>query len=247
MNGCSLVFTSPIDSIMIRNCHTTAWRRGFTLTELLVAIAIIAVLAVLIFGLARGFIRQAAATRDANTLRQMWTCIRMYAGDHNDLMPGPLFTRQSPVYNKAPSANPREWRRLSDCLATYLGYEDPKPGDFIEGMAASWQKSPASHAAPAYFMQQKLPIGDGRTTNNPWGLPAPASNDQRMPMRMSQVISQPLADKTWAITEFDQAHPSVSDPGLKHGTPEGMTHGTYRLGVYFDGRVGKLDRDNNPL
>ncbi len=232
---------------MNRDTDISGPRRGFTLIELLVSIAIIGVLAVLVFALARGFIRQAAATRDASTMRQMWTCIRMYADDHNDLMPGPLFTRQSPVYNKVPHTNPREWRRLSDCLATYFGHEDPQSGDFIEGMAASWQKSPESHGAPAYYMQQKLPIGDGNTTTNPWGLPAPAANDKRLPMRMSMVLSQPLVDKTWAITEFDQSHPDVSDPELKLGTPEGMAHGTYRLGIYFDGRVGKLDRDNNPL
>lgn len=220
---------------------------GFTLTELLVAIAIIAVLAVLVFGLARGFFRQAAATRDSNTLRQLWTCIQMYAGDQNDLMPGPLFTRQSPIYNKDISPNPREWRRLSDCLASYLGYDHPKPGDFIEAMAASWQKTPDSQNAPAYYMQQKLPIGDGRTTQNPWGMPAPASNEDRMPMRLSVVMAQPQTSRTWALTEFDHLHPAISDANLKQGTPEGMAHASYRFGLYFDGSVGKLDVNNKPL
>jgi prepilin-type N-terminal cleavage/methylation domain-containing protein len=233
---------------MSRNTYTPGLRRGFTLTELLVAIIIIGVLAVLIFGLARGFIRQAAATRDANTLRQMWTCIHMYSGDHNDLMPGPLFTRQNPIYNKPLSPNPREWRRLSDCLAPYLGYENPKSGEFIEAMAASWQKSESTWRLPAYYMQQKLPIGEaGTTTNNPWGIPAPASAEDRMPMRYSVVTAQPRAARTWAITELDKAHPSVGDPDSVPGMPEGMAHGTYRLGVYFDGRIGKFDRDNNPL
>jgi prepilin-type N-terminal cleavage/methylation domain-containing protein len=231
---------------MMRTPISIGRARGFSLVELLVAIAIIAVLAVLVFGMARGFIRQAAASRDAATLRQMWTCIQMYAGDNNDLLPGPLFTRQSPIYNKAPSTNPREWRRLSDCLAPYLGHDNPKPGDFIEAMAASWQKNPISRNAPTYYMQQKLPIGDGRFTENPWGLPAPASVEDRMPMRMSVVMAQPKTNRTWAMTEFDQDHPEISDPGLKYGTPEGMAHQTYRLGVYFDGSVGKLNRENNP-
>jgi prepilin-type N-terminal cleavage/methylation domain-containing protein len=234
-------------SFMIRISIPKVRPRGFTLTELLVAIAIITVLALLVFGLARGFIRQAAASRDTATLRQLWTCIQMYAGDNNDLMPGPLFTRQTPIYNKPIPSNPREWRRLSDCLAPYLGYDNPKPGDFIEAMAASWQNTPISQKAPAFFMQQKLPIGDGGVTNNPWGLPAPASVEDRMPMRMSIVMAQPKTNRTWAMTEFDQAHPEVSDPDLKQGTPEGMAHGTYRLGVYFDGSVGKLNRENKPL
>ena len=219
---------------------------GFTLVELLVSIAILAVLAALVFMLARGFTRHAAASRDTSTLRQVSTCIQMYSGDNNDLMPGPLFSRQSAVFNKPVSSNPREWRRLSDCLAPYLGYDDPKPGDFLDAMAASWQKSPQNRSAPAYFMQQNLPIGEGRETRNPWGLPAPASVDQRMPMRLSLVMSQPQTNRTWAMTEFDQAHPAISDPGLKEGTPEGMVHGKYRLGLYFDGSVGKLNIKNDP-
>ena len=217
---------------------------GFTLTELLVAITIIAVLAALVVAMTRGIMRQAAATRDANTVRQMWTCILMYAGDRNDLMPGPLFTGQSPIYNKSLSNNPREWRRLSDCLTPYLGHENPEKGDFIEAMAASWQKTPESQTASAWQMQQKLPIGDGESTGHPWGRPAPASYEQRLPMTYSAVMSQPQVNRTWAITEIDQLHPDRK-PDLR--SPEGMAHGRYRLGVFFDGSVRKLNAVNEPL
>lgn len=220
---------------------------GFTLVELLVVILIMAVLAVLSLlgvNLAR---KSAAAANDASTLRQISTVIAMYAADHNDLMPGPLFTRQVPVYNAFPSSNPREWRRLSDCLAVYLGYGNPKNGEVIQPMAASWQKDAKSAKYPAWYMQQKLVIGTGPEFENPWGLPAPASNEERMPMRLSVVLAQPNSGRTWAMTEMDQLHPNVSDPSLKVGCPEGLAHGTYRLGVYFDGSVGKFDRNNNPL
>jgi len=220
---------------------------GFTLVELLVVILIIAVLAALsILGinLAR---KSAAAANDASTMRQVSTAIIMYASDHNDLMPGPLFTRQVPVYNKSPSPNPREWRRLSDCLANYLGYENSKKGEIIAPMAASWQKSGRNAKSPAWYMQQKLVIGTGNGFENPWGIPAPAPITERMPMRLSVVLAQPNSGRTWAMTAMDQLHPSVSDPALKVGCPEGLAHGTYRLGVYFDGSVAKFDRNNNPL
>ncbi len=220
---------------------------GFTLTELLVVIVIIAVLATLGFMGISTLAKRANAAKDAATLRQIWTCIQMYSGDHNDLMPGPLFSRQVPIFSKPVSSNPREWRRLSDCLAPYLGHDNPKQGDLIEAMTASWQKSPETRNASAYFMQQNLPIGPGDETRNPWGLPAPAAVDLRNPMRMSQVMGQPQTSRTWAITEFDQLHPGISNPDLKKGTPEGMTHGTYRLGIYFDGSIGKLDINNKPL
>lgn len=50
-----------------------------------------------------------------------------------------------------------------------------------------------------------------------------------------------------AITAFDQLHPEVSDPLLKRDTPEGLAHGRYRLGIYFDSSVGKFNKDNQPF
>jgi prepilin-type N-terminal cleavage/methylation domain-containing protein len=218
---------------------------GFSLTELLVVIAIITVLTTLGFMGVSTFSKRANAAKDATTLRQIWTCIQMYSGDHNDLMLGPLFSAQVPIYNKPTPSNPREWRRLSDCLTPYLRHDSPKQGDFIEEMAASWQKTPDTRNAAAYFMQQKLPIGFGDESGNPWGRPAPASADLRLPMRMAHVMGQSQNSRTWAITEVDQLHPEIPKPNLK--TPEGMAHGGYRLGIYFDGGMGRFGVDNNPL
>ena len=220
---------------------------GFTLVEMLVVILIITVLAVLSFTGVTLMRKAAAAAKDTNTLRQISTCISMYAADQNDLLPGPLFSRQAPLYNNPVPSNPREWRRLSDCLATYMGFDSPEKGEFIHPLAASWQTETAKTNVPAWYMQQKLVIGDGPAFKTPWGKPAPASNDERMPMKLSVVLAQPKAARTWAMTEMDQLHPAITDPGLKEGCPEGLAHGTYRLGVYFDGSVGKFDKNNNPF
>lgn len=219
---------------------------GFTLVELLVVVMIIAVLAVLSTMGINVMMKLAAAAKDTSTLRQMSTYISMYASDHNDLLPGPLFSRQSPIYNNPVSNNPREWRRLSDCLAPYLGYDSLKKGDIIEPMAASWQRDSTKLNAPAWYMQQNLPIGQGSDYQNPWGRPAPASIEERMPMRLHVVLSQRRIERTWAITALDQLHPEITNPALTEGTPEGLAHGTYRLGVYFDGSVGKFNIDNKP-
>lgn len=213
---------------------------GFSLTELLVVILIIAVLATLgLMGIST-LTKRANATKDAATLRQIWTCVSLYSSDQNGMMPGPLFTAQSPIYNK-PIPAPGQWRRLSDCLAPYLGYDNLKSGDFMEAMAASWQKTPETRNSPAYYMQQKLPIGLGEETLRPFG----SGQDLTPPMRMSHVMAQPKTDKTWALTEYDQLNPEIPIPNTN--TPAGMAHGTYRLGIYFDGRVGRFDVDNNPL
>lgn len=222
-------------------------RRGFTLVELLVVIAMIALLTVMAFIGIKMFIKKAEAAKDMSTMRQISACITMYAGDHNDYMPGPLFTGQTPVFNKPISTNIKEWRRLADCLAPYMGYDNPKEGDFIEPMASSWQRKPETRDVPAYFMQQKLPMADGFSFENPWGKPAPAPTNERVPMKMSTVLLQPKAARTWAMTDVDQLHPEVTSQDWKPKAPAGMSHGSYRLALYFDGSVGKLDVNNNPM
>jgi prepilin-type N-terminal cleavage/methylation domain-containing protein len=219
--------------------------RGFTLVELLVTLTIVAVLAALSFAGASLFMKRAAAVEDASTLRQISACINMYAADNNDYLPGPLFTGQTPVFNKSLSTNIKEYRRLAECFAPYLGKQDPKSGEVITGMTSSWQKTPDQQNSPAFFMQQKLPMGEGTTFQCPWGKPAPAAAEERIPMKLQAVLSQPLASRTWAMTELDQLHPEIGTADWKSRIPPQMIHGDYRLALYFDGSVGKVNQDNS--
>lgn len=219
--------------------------RGFTLVELLVTITITAVLAALSFAGASLFIKRAAAVKDASTLRQISACINMYASDNNDYLPGPLFTGQTPVYNRPLSTNIREYRRLAECFAPYLGKQDPKSGEVITGMTSSWQKTPEQQNSPAFYMQQRLPMGEGTTFQNPWGIPAPATTELRVPMKLQTVLSQPMASRTWAMTELDQLHPDIGSSAWKLRIPAQMIHGDHRLALYFDGSVGKVNQDNS--
>lgn len=220
--------------------------RGFTLIELLVTITIIAALAALSFMGASLFIKKASAAKDASTLRQISACINMYTSDNNDYLPGPLFTGQTPVYNKALSTNIKEYRRLAECFAPYLGQQDPKSGEVITGMTSSWQKTPEQQNSPGFYMQQKLPIGEGTTFQNPWGKPAPASSEERIPMKLQTVLNQPMAGRTWAMTELDQLHPDIGTAEWKSKVPPKMIHGDHRLALYFDGSVGKVNQNNSP-
>ena len=45
------------------------------------------------------------------------------------------------------------------------------------------------------------------------------------------------------VSEVDKLHPEfkASQPSWLPEVPEGMAHGTYRLGPYWDGHVGQLD------
>jgi prepilin-type N-terminal cleavage/methylation domain-containing protein len=218
---------------------------GFTLVEMLVVITIIVVLATLSFTGVTQFIKRAAAVKDTSTLRQISTCINMYAADNNDLVPGPLFAGQTPVYGKTLSTNVKEWRRLAECFAPYLGKQDPVSGEVITGMTSSWQKTPEQQNSPAFYMQQRLPMGEGTTFQNPWGIPAPAATELRIPMKLQTILAQPQTSRTWAMTELDQLHPDIGTADWKSRIPPEMIHGDYRLALYFDGTVGKVNQDNS--
>jgi prepilin-type N-terminal cleavage/methylation domain-containing protein len=223
-------------------------RMGFTLVEMLVTISIIAILAVLSTMGASIFIKRASAAKDASTLRQISLGIQMYASDYNDYLPGPLFTGQAPIYNAPLPNNIKEWRRLADCLAAYMGHSNPEKGDFIDGMASSWQKTPETRRVAAFYMQQTLPLGEaGTTTDCPWGRPAPAPADDRVPMKLHAVLAQPLATRTWAMTELDQLHPDIDNPPWKSLIPAGMVHENFRLALYFDNTVRKVNEKNMPF
>jgi hypothetical protein len=62
---------------------------------------------------------------------------------------------------------------------------------------------------------------------------------------MAHVMAESQNSRTWAITAVDQLHPEIPNPNPN--TPIGLAHGTYRLGVYFDGSIGRFDVANNPL
>ncbi len=126
-------------------------------------------------------------------------------------------------------------------IAPYLGYTDPKDGDFLESMAStSWQKTAATRIVPCYYIRSNVPTGVVTATFQPWGYPA-----KTKPMRMSVALSQINTSRTWAMTDVDQLHPDIGGAGWKADVPPKMAHGSYRLAVYFDGSIGKVNKDNS--
>lgn len=64
-------------------------RRGFTLLELLVVVAIIAILASLLLGALSNAKNHAGKATDMDNLRQIMVAVHVYASDHNDVLPPP--------------------------------------------------------------------------------------------------------------------------------------------------------------
>src|SRR5580704_13905363 len=95
-------------------------RRAFTLTEMLVVIAIMGILAALLLPtLTRGK-QTGLQTQCASNLRQLGLAIHMYAGENSDTLPGPAWQGFYYTYDT-------DNARLLYYIATYLSQPGPSP------------------------------------------------------------------------------------------------------------------------
>ena len=117
----------------------------------------------------------------------------------------------------------------------------------LEGRVRRPTRSPA--------VRETLPAGAGKPDSQsrpdpnftPFGYPyAPGKRD---PMTLTAAMGR-MSDPSACLmlTEVDKLHPNFrgSTPGWFDSLPEGMAHSGYRLGLYWDGHVSKLDLELNP-
>ena len=223
--------------------------KGFTMVEMLVSISIIVVLATIGFLSMRKAKEAAGAAVDATEMRTITSAVVMFAGDNNDLLPttsGGI----SPSYRKGA-------RDLKMELYPYFGYENPQDGDFMpEFAAASWQSvtSATDGFGPSLLIIDRVYTGQGKPSNpnkpdpyiQPFGYPY--GNGKRAPMSLSATMAKMTdASNSLMLIEIDQLVPGLGKPGWISSVPEKMAHGTYRLGLYWDGHVGRLNVALEPL
>ena len=84
-------------------------RSGFTLVELLVVIAVIAILAALLLPSLAKSKERALRTACLNNLKQMQTCWHLYVSDHNDRLPPNNFVYLAVPTNIVVLANGKTW------------------------------------------------------------------------------------------------------------------------------------------
>ena len=225
------------------------FRKAFTMVEMLVSISIIVVLATIGFLSMRKAKEAAGAAVDATEMRAITSAVVMFASDNNDLLPttsGGI----SPSYRKGA-------RDLKMALYPYFGYENPQESDFMpEFAAASWQSvtSATDGFGPSLLMIDRVYTGAGKPSSpnkpdpyiQPFGYPY--GNGQRAPMTLSTTMAK-MTDSAASLMliEIDQLVPGLGKPGWISSVPEKMAHGTYRLGLYWDGHVGRLNVDLEPM
>jgi len=218
--------------------------RGFTLTELMVVIVIIIVLTALSFSGYKRLKSNASAMVDTNDMRTVYGAIHMYTGDNNGFLPT-AFSGVGPEYKAGKKG-------LVNSIYPYLGVDNPEDGHYFSELAnETFPKE--GNGGPSMLIMQRVYTGNGKASDlsrpNPSITPFGYPTNSRPPMRLSAAISQMKnPPMRLMMTENDKDHPNYngSTPGWFDGLADGMAHGTYRLGLFWDGHVERLNQDLSP-
>lgn len=205
--------------------------RAFSLMELLVVMAIIAGLVTI--GLAAGakVLSEAEKTDSLSRLRTVGQAILLYAGEHDQQLPGPLWPGQVMLYDPA-----REGRIVRD-LAPYLDIEQKDTTYLVDRMIPkAYRRNPTAGSISdmrVYVMNSSI-VQNGQT-NSPFGslTVSPAID----PMRLPKLENLPAGER-WMVSETDQLHPDIPGAPWKANTPPAPVHDGYRAMVNFDGSAG---------
>lgn len=213
---------------------------AFTLVELLVVVAIIAVLAGLIFA-ASGKIRAMGdRTKCVSNLRQVGAAMASYMGDHDGSLPGPLWTWQSCW------ARNGDYGSLGTVLAPYVGISPDADTQKVPILICpSWQRDAPYKEDELYILNSEVML-DG-TKINPWGDADIADRnggpgldpDGRDTPRKLAGITDISLPQTWAMQEWDQ-----QSDGPRGKTWSGIAkkpvHGEVRNALFFDFHVAPV-------
>jgi prepilin-type processing-associated H-X9-DG protein len=188
------------------------------------AIAIIALLAVIIMPAMRGIMAKADETRCASNLRQIGLAMGTYAAEHDNRLPGPLYTRQGSYYGT------RDSYALPMLLAPYLGL--PTNVSFEKAKlfeCPAWRKMVKGDGGKVYAIQTAALCTDG-TQKQPFGYPATSQYAEKPVVPLVALAS---LSKTPALWDLDALNGGPSDGTV----PAKPAHGQRRNTLFFDWHV----------
>lgn len=212
---------------------TGCGRPGFTLTEILVTLSVIVVLAVLVFTSSSRAINSARKAVCVQNLRGIGTAIQAYCSENNNRLPGPLNVGQSARFNpNAASPGPQ----LVHYIAPYLeGARDTDKPYLINnfGCPSLMKKVSTSNSeAPIVY---RMGHDSAERANGSKGFPW-IWNDPKGPIgtpwRLDEIKAY-SAGRVYAMIEQDQ---TLGGTWANNGA-SGPAHGKERMALYFDWSV----------
>jgi prepilin-type N-terminal cleavage/methylation domain-containing protein/prepilin-type processing-associated H-X9-DG protein len=215
---------------------------AFTLIEVLVVIAIIAILAGITLAVTTSILKSADRTKCLSNLRNIGGAISAYVGEHEGYLPGPLWELQSCWYNE------KDPGTLGNRLAPYMGlpldYEKRRMDVFV---CPAWQKG-APYADDESFNLNTAVVVGGETIN-PWGdadIPEEDAgtnpNSPGVPKMLVRLSDAPLS-RIWALQDLDKE--SVVKKKLP-GIAKKPVHGDKRNALFLDFHVESIPLNYKP-
>jgi prepilin-type N-terminal cleavage/methylation domain-containing protein len=213
-------------------------KQGFTLVELLVVITIIVVLAALVFTLSSKAINSAHKAVCVTNLRGVGNALQICISERNGILPGPLNTGQSALYNPVQARLADKGRSLVNYIAPYM--ENTEDTDTEPRLIANYgcpslmkkvKENTVARPAILYRLEDRQNKLYDTATPRPNDISYPWGYDPTAKPKRLDMISPQSASKVRMITEQNT---TLGVGGWPNGGAPEPAHGKETMAMFWD-------------